>query len=462
VAENLGDETEASVDLELAGHSENEAKTALRLRLGEEIVPFQLVGAETEKETRLVEALKETVVTACQEVAEGRVVELADGIPGVEIDLAEAGTDVNPVFTEQRKAQAEGRISNAPLTVLDGASEPTKRAQGVGVVILRPSRRRPQENRYDEENEKQRTRALQKSLLQSPPAAISRLGQKSDASIPPLRASFIVRAGGESDDPLPSLSGWYEAMSKSVWPQHLERLLGALFPCLCLSCRSPSGKGLDGFCLCLPCRGRIRALRQPRCRLCAAPLGAALPPDGFVCLSCRGNPTAIERLITLWSYSSPIAEVIHALKFSGLAELARPLGLELAALVRGEDIALDAVVPVPLHWRRRLVRGYDQAEAIARHVAGALDLRTERALRRVRATRPQSRLAKTHRSTNVAAAFSLKHEGTISGCRILLVDDVVTSGSTLRAAAGALQRGGARSVVAATIARTPSPGHGSE
>jgi ComF family protein len=185
------------------------------------------------------------------------------------------------------------------------------------------------------------------------------------------------------------------------------------------------------------------------------PLGAALPPDGFACLSCRADPPPIDRLVTVWSYESPVVEIIHALKFSGLPDLARPLGLALAERVRAEEMVVDAVTPVPLHWRRRLVRGYDQADALARELARALDLRKVRTLRRVRDTRAQSRLGKKERSKNVAAAFALARSARVTGYRLLLVDDVVTSGSTLRAAAGVLRRAGARSIVGATIARTP-------
>lgn len=118
---------------------------------------------------------------------------------------------------------------------------------------------------------------------------------------------------------------------------------------------------------------------------------------------------------------------------------------------------VDVVTHVPLHWRRRAVRGFDQAEAIARPLASALDLPFESLLRRRRATAPQSRRPRRRQRSELRSAFVAPRPGRCAGRAILLVDDVLTTGSTLDDAARALRAAGARAVVAWVAARTPGP-----
>ncbi len=117
---------------------------------------------------------------------------------------------------------------------------------------------------------------------------------------------------------------------------------------------------------------------------------------------------------------------------------------------------------MPLHWRRRLTRGYNQAESIARPLARRLGRPLVPALRRIRATAPQARLERSRREANLRRAFEMRARSgaAIDGRRVLLVDDVATTGATLHHAAAALRRGGATGVVALATARTPPPGAG--
>ena len=127
-----------------------------------------------------------------------------------------------------------------------------------------------------------------------------------------------------------------------------------------------------------------------------------------------------------------------------------------------ETAPWDLVVPVPLHWRRRLARGFNQAERIARPLAACLGVAYGSALRRRRATRAQARLGRAERLANPAGAFAVRHSPfpgrrlRLDGARVLLVDDVATTGATLEAAARALRVAGAESVTAVAVARTPS------
>ena len=147
-------------------------------------------------------------------------------------------------------------------------------------------------------------------------------------------------------------------------------------------------------------------------------------------------------------------ELVHALKYRGMTALAAPMAALLAQAVRSHGLAADVVVPVPLSGLRRRLRGYNQAEALARALGRELGLSVSgRALERRRPTPPQARSADAEaRRRNVVGAFRCR-ERAIAGQSALLVDDVATTGATLDACAAALKAAGARSVWGLTFAR---------
>lgn len=242
----------------------------------------------------------------------------------------------------------------------------------------------------------------------------------------------------------------------------LHRLLHLVVPAPCLGCGDPLPPGAVPFALCGPCRGRLIAVPPPRrrCRRCAAPLAAPVPARGL-CAGCRLAPPGFASLTAPWLYRPPLAEAVRALKFRRLAwvgaRLAAPLAEEIVA---GPAEGCELVVPVPLHWRRRLARGYNQATAIARPLARRVGLPMAEVLLRRRPTPPQTALPRAARRTNPHGAFAVpgRHARRLAGRRVLLVDDVVTTGATLDAAARTLLAAGAAEVHAAAVARTPPPG----
>lgn len=236
-------------------------------------------------------------------------------------------------------------------------------------------------------------------------------------------------------------------------------LLRLLLPVSCLACGEPlfSSAPLG---LCSPCRGKLSPLGRAACATCAQPLDAFEPPPGYRCGSCRGRPAAFDRLLALWSYRPPLDAVVEGLKFRRLDYLGRHLARALAEWLPEQLDGLggiDGVVPVPLHWRRRLGRGYNQAERIASPLAAELGLPLVAALRRSRRTPPQTSLGKADRLANLRHAFRVARPARVRGLRLLLVDDVATTGATLDMAAAALRRAGAARVTAVVAARTPSP-----
>jgi ComF family protein len=215
--------------------------------------------------------------------------------------------------------------------------------------------------------------------------------------------------------------------------------------------------------LCGECREALVPLPRAACAVCARPLAAHTLPADYRCDACRRSPPAFDLLLALWSYRPPLDAVIQGLKFRRLDYLGRHLSLALAEGLRDRlaGCGCDGVVPVPLHWRRRLTRGYNQAERIARPLADRLALPFLPALSRRRATPPQSLLGRDDRLTNLRKAFEVPHPGRVRGLHLLLVDDVATTGATLDAAAKALKRAGAATVTALVAARTPlEPGVG--
>jgi ComF family protein len=235
----------------------------------------------------------------------------------------------------------------------------------------------------------------------------------------------------------------------------LDRLVHALLPAPCLGCAQPLPAAGADLGLCGACRAALSPVPAQACAVCARPLAGHALPAGYRCGACRQDPPAYDRLIALWSYRPPLDAVVQAFKFRRLDYLGRHLAAALAAEIGPRVDEIDRVVPIPLHWRRRLARGYNQAERIARPLAVLLRLPFAAALARGRATPPQSLLGREERLANLRQAFRVPRPEEVRELRILLVDDVATTGATLDAAARALKKAGAAAVTALVAGRTP-------
>ncbi len=230
-------------------------------------------------------------------------------------------------------------------------------------------------------------------------------------------------------------------------------LLHLVYPGHCLACGRPLGDHRASFCA--DCQGALFADPMPCCPRCAATVGPFGVVDGC-CTRCRDEGFAFEAALRLGPYDGLLRQVILCLKTQrgeGLAEL---LG-ERWADQAGEafrSLRADAVVPVPLHFWRRMARGYNQSLAVARGLAGRLGLPCRRWwLRRVRHTPPQTAQTAAGRKENVKGAFAVRTGAALRGCRVLLVDDVMTTGATSGEAARVLRAAGAAAVAVAVLAR---------
>lgn len=162
----------------------------------------------------------------------------------------------------------------------------------------------------------------------------------------------------------------------------------------------------------------------------------------------------MRRAVSVGAYEGLLRELVRRFKFGRRRALARPLGVLLSERVIEEGLRADLVVPVPLDRARERRRGFNQAELVAAEVARRLGLPlARRALVRVRRTPSLYRLGAAERREALDGAFAAARAGVLAGRRVLLVDDVLTSGATLSACAKALRAAGARAVVAACVAR---------
>lgn len=230
-----------------------------------------------------------------------------------------------------------------------------------------------------------------------------------------------------------------------------------LFRPQCAACGAPAAS------LCGACAGSLLEL-GPACPRCAEPTG----DREVICGRCTAQPLPLERIVAPWRFGGQLAAAIRRLKFTGRAHVARdlaPLWAPLIAAAAGFAGPAGSggnaiVVPVPLHWRRRLARGYDQTWLLARHACEAAGLPPPvPALRRTRGASPQSTLSAAARRDNLRGAFDVRLPDMAAGRAVILVDDVVTTGATLAAAAHPLRAAGAACIIGVALARaTSAPG----
>ncbi len=207
--------------------------------------------------------------------------------------------------------------------------------------------------------------------------------------------------------------------------------------------------------MCAPCLKKPEPLAAEFfCISCRTPFLNRFPLDADGrCPLCRNGLHGFDAAYSFGAYSGVLRELIHLYKYGRIRTLAGPLsGLLSAALPRDEKF--DAITSVPLHWRRKWDRGFNQSELLAHQIGRRTGLPVVRALRRVRATSAQAGLSKTRRRQNVASAFAPSRAvQPLAGKNVLLIDDVMTTGSTAAACALALKRAGVRRVALLTVAR---------
>jgi ComF family protein len=235
-----------------------------------------------------------------------------------------------------------------------------------------------------------------------------------------------------------------------LWRAVRELLTGFAelgWPAQCLMCQTPCAEGF----FCPTCRPQLTTDNSNLCPRCASTVGAY----SAKCLRCEKEKYAFVGATRLGSYDGLLRDAVLQMKtFPGVI-LAGRLG-ELWADVRRQALihdAPDVIIPVPLHWRRYWSRGYNQAEELARGVGRVLNLPVwPGCLRRLRPTAMQASLSATTRRENLKGAFVVRRGFRMTGLRVLLIDDVLTTGATCHAASVALREAGAAQVRVAVVA----------
>lgn len=206
--------------------------------------------------------------------------------------------------------------------------------------------------------------------------------------------------------------------------------------------------------MCASCLAKVQPLdAEFFCVQCRAPFLSAAPLDEQGrCALCRLGVHGFDAAYSYGFYEGELRELIHLFKYGRIETLAGPLG-RLLALALPRDREFDVIVPMPLHWRKRWQRGFNQSQLLAREIARRTGIPLSKALRRVRFTAAQAGLTNAKRRRNVSGAFRARKTGALPGGRVLLIDDVMTTGSTAASGARALKLAGARQVTLLTVAR---------
>jgi ComF family protein len=227
--------------------------------------------------------------------------------------------------------------------------------------------------------------------------------------------------------------------------------LDVALPTLCVACREPvAGEGV-----CAACWSQLAFIAPPYCPRLGIPFVYDPGPD-LLSMQAIADPPAYQRARAAVRYDEVAKTLVHALKYQDRTDLAPTMGRWMARAGHELLNEADLLVPVPLHWRRAWSRRYNQSGALAQVIARQTGVTVSRdALRRVRPTQQQIGLSRSERATNVQGAFKVSQDKTtdVQGRRVILIDDVLTSGATVDACARALLRAKAAQVDVLVFAR---------
>ena len=237
----------------------------------------------------------------------------------------------------------------------------------------------------------------------------------------------------------------------------IEAALGFLYPNVCQICREERAGPQDGY-VCQRCSSRpgaVRFVQAPFCQRCGLPFAGEITNE-FQCGNCAGLEFHFQYARAAVVAKGLVLDVIHRYKYYGarwLEPFLSQLFLRQAVPVLRQE-SWDLIVPVPLHPTKKREREFNQAERFARHLGCATGIPVDsRMLRRVLPTATQTHLSRSERASNVSKAFVMRHEEVKSASRIVLVDDVFTTGATTNACAKVLRRNGSPAVCVWTVAR---------
>ncbi len=234
----------------------------------------------------------------------------------------------------------------------------------------------------------------------------------------------------------------------------LDAILSVVYPFHCKLCSQFIARRETGP-ICPLCWTEIELLEPPLCSRCGCALNEVALSAGRLCPECLRHTPPFACARSAAAYRGQLREMVHLFKFQGRLDIGKKLASLLVSLYRRTpELAADVVLPVPLHKKRLKARGFNQSEVLARALARCCRLPlANKALARKKNTPPQSELAGRARRKNVAKAFVAQRPFPLAGKRVLLVDDIYTTGSTVAECSRTLLAAGARQVAVLTLAR---------
>ena len=238
---------------------------------------------------------------------------------------------------------------------------------------------------------------------------------------------------------------------RGAWSHARKLALNIALPTLCVACRDP----VEGEGVCADCWAKMSFIAPPFCPRLGIPFVYDPGPD-MLSMEAIANPPAYARARAAVRYDDVARKLVHALKYQDRTDLAPAMGRWMARAGRELLDEADVLVPVPLHWRRGWSRRYNQSGVLARVIEGEVGVTVAvEALRRIRPTEQQIGLSRAERASNVQGAFKVAsdRQPAIEGRRVVLIDDVLTSGATVDACARALLRAKAAAVDVLVFAR---------
>ncbi len=236
----------------------------------------------------------------------------------------------------------------------------------------------------------------------------------------------------------------------------LQTALDLALPQLCPACRET----VEGRGLCASCWSKLSFITRPYCERLGIPF-VYDPGPGILSMEAIADPPSYNRARAAVRFDEISRALVHALKYGDRLDLAPMMGRWVASAGRELLAEADALVPVPLHWRRLLARRFNQSAMLAARISAETGVPVAAgALKRVKATVQQVGLSRAERGDNIQGAFKVPDSGkaAVTGRRLILIDDVLTSGATVEGCAKALLRAGAANVDVLVFARVADPG----
>jgi ComF family protein len=243
---------------------------------------------------------------------------------------------------------------------------------------------------------------------------------------------------------------------KEYFKKYTNEILDLIYPKICFCCKEKIPSQSEKY-LCEKCLGKLEKLIPPFCISCGIPISEQISGDKFIkCPECLGQNYYFKKGHTASLYDGLIKECVHSYKYNSHTYLGKTLAGIMAdfALKNIKLNEIDCIVPVPLHWKKMRDRGFNQSAILGRILSKRTGIRfSDKGLLRIKSMPSQVKLSRNERIQNLKGAFSIKDSNYFIGKKILLVDDVFTTGATMNECAKTLMNGGAKEVYAFSLSR---------